>query len=67
MSDNKVLNQIPDNWQNLIEESEYDDEINQVRNDLIALAGFQLNLENPSQEEVIETCSKAWKTAPAEI
>jgi hypothetical protein len=65
--DEYTKSQIPDNWQEMIEPSEFDGEINQVTSDLIALAGSQLNLENPSQEEIIEVCSKIWKTTTAEV
>ncbi len=67
MSNKSYLSQIPKNWQNLIKQSEFDKEINQVTAELMSLAGSRLNLEKSSQEDIIQACSKAWKTSIFEV
>jgi hypothetical protein len=52
MTDDDVLKQIPDNWFELLDQSEIDDEIIAVTDEIIRLASRRLGLGKPSQDDV---------------
>jgi hypothetical protein len=52
MTDDEILKQIPENWFELLDQSEIDDEIISVTDEIIRLASKRLNLDKPSQDDV---------------
>ena len=67
MRDKDILRLIPEDWQDRIDRSEFEDETLRVNEDLRALASSRLNLKNPSREEIIMACSKAWNTTTVHV
>ncbi len=67
MTDNDILIQIPKDWLEQIQQSEKDDEIDAVTNEIISLASKKLKLKKPSQDEVTIQFAKILDTSIIEV
>jgi hypothetical protein len=67
MTDDDILKGIPENWFELIDQSEIDDEIIAVTDEIIQLASRRLGLEKPSQDDVTIAYMKKLKMSLTEV
>jgi len=67
MTDDDVLKQIPENWFELLDQSEIDDEIIAVTDEIIRIASKRLNLEKPSQDDVTIAYKKKLNMSVTEV
>ncbi|MBT3227026.1 MAG: hypothetical protein HN580_03260 [Deltaproteobacteria bacterium] len=63
----KILDQIPVNWLDLLEKSEVDQERVKVTDELYTLVGKRLKLNQPNRDEIVVEYAKVLKMTEAEI
>ncbi|MCP4757497.1 MAG: hypothetical protein GY866_42095 [Proteobacteria bacterium] len=67
MTENDILNQIPEDWLERIDRSDIHDVTRDVTNELLVLAGRRLKLDNPSLDEVASVGTKVWHMTSNEV
>ncbi len=60
MGKSDVLKQIPEDWLDRIDRSEYEEEIIEVTKEIITIAAKKLKLEKPGQDAVTIEAAKKW-------
>jgi predicted Zn-dependent peptidase len=67
MTDDEVLGQIPENWLDLVDQSEKDDVTIAVTKEFIGLAANHLGLKHPSQDQVTIEYAKSLDMSVEEV